>query len=99
MSYDLHDKLQAYRRNGVREYIVWRVWDRAVDWFALREGRFVSMQAEDGVYRSEVFPGLWLDLAAVIAGNLPQVLETLQKGLASDAHRKFVQHNEERLKP
>jgi Uma2 family endonuclease len=34
-SYDLHDKLEAYRRNGVREYLVWRVDDRAVDWFVL----------------------------------------------------------------
>jgi Uma2 family endonuclease len=24
-SYDLHDKLRAYRRNGVREYLVWVV--------------------------------------------------------------------------
>ena len=23
-SVDLHDKLRAYRRNGVREYVVWR---------------------------------------------------------------------------
>src|SRR5215210_2167848 len=29
-SYDLHDKLRAYRRNGVLEYVVWRVLDRAV---------------------------------------------------------------------
>ena len=27
-SYDLHAKLRVYRRNGVREYIVWRVLDR-----------------------------------------------------------------------
>jgi Uma2 family endonuclease len=38
-SHDLHDKLHAYRRNGVQEYLVWRVEDRAVEWFALRGGR------------------------------------------------------------
>src|SRR5437763_6324068 len=39
-SYDLHDKLRAYRRTGVREYVVWRVEDRAIDWFRLREGAY-----------------------------------------------------------
>lgn len=37
-SIDLHEKLAAYRRNGVQEYIVWRVYDRALDWFALHQG-------------------------------------------------------------
>ena len=32
-AYDLHDKLRAYRRSGVREYVVWRVPDRQLDWF------------------------------------------------------------------
>src|SRR5262249_33578131 len=32
VSYDLHAKLQAYRRSGVREYVVWRVRDRAISW-------------------------------------------------------------------
>jgi Uma2 family endonuclease len=95
-SYDLHDKLKAYRRNGVREYVVWRVWDRAVDWFVLREGRFVNLPVgDDGVYRSEVFPGLWLDAPAVVSGNLPRVLDVLQEGLSSDAHREFA----ERIRP
>jgi Uma2 family endonuclease len=26
-SYDLHDKLKIYRRNGVQEYIVWQVYE------------------------------------------------------------------------
>ena len=42
-SYDLHDKLHAYRRSGVQEYVVWRVLDRAIDWFVLREGRFAIL--------------------------------------------------------
>src|SRR5262245_10348691 len=44
VSYDLHDKLQAYQRNGVREYIVWRVEDFAIDWFVLRSGVFKPMR-------------------------------------------------------
>lgn len=67
VSYDLHDKLNAYRRNGVREYLVWRTEDRAIDWFALVNGRFELLPAgEDGIIRSTVLPGLWLDSAAVL---------------------------------
>src|SRR3989442_10899096 len=35
-SYDLHDKLKAYERNHVQEYVVWRVLDETIDWFVLR---------------------------------------------------------------
>jgi Uma2 family endonuclease len=38
VSYDLHDKLRVYRRNGVLEYSVWRTQDRALDWFRLQDG-------------------------------------------------------------
>jgi len=36
-SYDLYEKKKIYRRNGVQEYIVWRVYDEALDWFQLQE--------------------------------------------------------------
>lgn len=88
VSYDLHDKLTSYRRNGVREYVVWRVQDRELDWFVLREGRFVRAEAdEDGIYRSEVFAGLWLDSVSLIAGDLAKVLAVLQAGLDSESHQ------------
>jgi len=90
VSYDLHEKLNAYRRNGVREYVVWRVWDAAVDWFILREGRYAALATEDGIYRSEVFPGLWLDPAATVQGDLARLLEVLQQGLSSDEHAAFI---------
>ena len=58
-SYDLHDKLHAYRRNGVQEYVVWRAWDLAVDWFVLREGQYDRRDPDqDGIFRSQAFPGL-----------------------------------------
>jgi Uma2 family endonuclease len=91
-SYDLHDKLNAYRRNGVREYVVWRVWDRAVDWFVLRDGRFENLPpSSDGICRSECLPGLWLDPAAVMRSDVARVLEVLQQGLASPEHAGFVE--------
>lgn len=90
-SYDLHDKLRAYQRNGVSEYLVWRVWDRAIDWFVLREGRYAALPlSPEGHYRSEVFPGLWLDPAALIRGDLAQAVAVLQQGLASPEHADFV---------
>src|SRR5438309_7457255 len=39
-SHDLHQKLQVFWRHGVQEYLVWRVWDRAIDWFVRGEQQF-----------------------------------------------------------
>ncbi len=91
VSYDLHAKLNIYRRSGVREYIVWRVLDQEIDWFQWKDGEFVRLTAQaDGVYRSEVFPGLWLDAAAMIRGDDQSVQATLKQGLASPEHAEFV---------
>ena len=78
-SYDLHDKLRAYRRNGVLEYVVWRVLNEHVDWFRLREGEFVRVDPDEhGVIESEVFPGLRLNVAKLLAGDLAGVLAELE---------------------
>ena len=91
VSIDLNTKLEVYRRNNVREYIAWRVRDCAVDWFILREGQYIRLQpGVDGIYRSEVFPGLWLDLAALLGSNFARVLDVLRLGLASADHAAFV---------
>jgi Uma2 family endonuclease len=99
-SYDLHDKLGAYRRNGVCEYVVWRVWDRQIDWFVLCDDRYQPLPLNaDGHYHSQVFPGLWLDPAALIRGDLAQVLAVLQRGLASPEHAAFVSRLERQCAP
>ncbi len=91
-SYDLHDKLRAYRRNGVQEYVVWRVLETGLDWFVLREGAYARLEPDAaGIVRSERFPGLWLDVPALLAGDLATVLATLQRGLASPEHAAFVE--------
>jgi len=91
VSIDLGRKFHVYRRNGVREYVVWRVLDQAVDWFILRGGQFDRLApGDDGIYRSEVFPGLWLDATALVAGDLIRVHQVLQQGLASAEHAAFV---------
>ena len=92
VSIDLHAKLDAYRRNGVREYVVWRVFDRTIDWFVLREGRYDPLApAADRSYHSEACPGLWLDPAALIGGDMAAVARTTQQGLASAEHADFVE--------
>ncbi|NJO40544.1 MAG: Uma2 family endonuclease [Cyanobacteria bacterium CRU_2_1] len=89
---DLGDKKHAYRRNGIQEYIVWQVFDQKVDWFYLEEGEYVPLPvAADGVIRSRMFPGLWLAVDDLLAGNMVQVLAVLQQGLASPEHAAFVQ--------
>jgi Uma2 family endonuclease len=91
VSIDLHAKFHAYRRNGVREYLVWRVLDQALDWFVLRSGQYERLAPDvQGVLRSEVFPGLWLDTMALLRGDLAGVLATVQRGLASPEHAAFV---------
>jgi Uma2 family endonuclease len=90
-SLDLGAKLDVYRRNGVREYVVHRTYDGEVDWFALRDGQFKPViPSADGIIRSEVFPGLWLNVPALIQAKLADVLATLQQGCASEAHVEFV---------
>jgi Uma2 family endonuclease len=91
VSIDLNDKLRAYRRNGVREYIVWRVQDRAIDWFTLRGSEYVPLSPdESGILKSAIFPGLWLDPAAMLREDLAVVLRTLQQGLSTPAHNSFA---------
>lgn len=91
VSYDLHDKLKVYQRSGVREYLVWRVLDGALDWFVLREGRYERLTPDPGgVLKSEVFPGLWLAAPALLSGDLAAVLARLQEGIASPEHGAFI---------
>ena len=88
-SYDLGKKLNAYRRNGVREYIVWRVLDRQVDWLVNHEGQFEPMRpAADGILRSTVFPGLWLDPNALVSGEKTTVKAILETRLEHSRARR-----------
>ena len=91
VSCDLHDKMDAYRRAGVQEYLVWRVEDQEFDWFLLRDGEYVPISPDaDGVYESRTFPGLRLAVTALLAGDMAQVMGELQKGLDAAEHAEFV---------
>ncbi len=92
-SYDLNDKLNAYRRNGVQEYIVWQIYENNLDWFSLEEGKYVNLQPDaTGVIHSQTFPSLWLPVTALLEGNSAEVLAVLQQGLQTAQHQAFVEH-------
>jgi Uma2 family endonuclease len=90
-SYDLHVKVEVYREHRVPEYLAWRVLDGAVDWLVLRGDRYEPLApGPDGILRSEVFPGLWLDPEALVEGDGQRLVAVLQEGLASPEHAEFV---------
>jgi Uma2 family endonuclease len=90
-SLDSREKLASYRRAGAREYLVWRTEDEAVDWWSLEEDEYRPLPAEaGGVLHSKVFPGLWLDSRALLAGDGARLLAGLRRGLESPGHARFV---------
>jgi Uma2 family endonuclease len=90
-SIDLHGKKADYEKFGVREYIVVALRQQRVFWFVLQGEQFREQSpGVDGLYRSEVFPGLWLDPAALLSQNKQRLREVLAAGLASPEHAAFV---------
>lgn len=80
----MYPKKEAYRRNGVLEYVVWRVRDSVIDWFQLRDGTYVLRSADaQGIIESEGFPGLRLDVAAALVNNRKQVLAAVREQQAT----------------
>ncbi|MEG3845567.1 Uma2 family endonuclease [Microcoleus sp. herbarium13] len=89
---DLGAKKNAYRRNGVQEYLVWQTFENRFSWFRLQAEEFVLIEPDaDGIIRSSTFPGLWLAVPALLQGNMIEVLNVLQVGIAEDAHQAFIQ--------
>jgi Uma2 family endonuclease len=88
---DTGTKKQVYRRNGVREYLVWQSYEQKLDWFHLVAGEY-QMLAPDahGIVRSQVFSGLWLAVNPMLAGDMIRVLAVLQQGIDSPEPQSFV---------
>jgi Uma2 family endonuclease len=90
-SYDLHQKLHAYRRNGVLEYLVHRVEDGEVDWFVLERGAYVRQQPDtNGALHSRTFPGLVLDVAALLREDLAALRTAIERAVQTPEHASFV---------
>jgi Uma2 family endonuclease len=96
-SYDLHLKKADYERQGVREYLVVALRQRRIFWFVNRNGAFQELAlAQDGFLKSEIFPGLWLDPAALFEKKVRRVLEVAALGLATPEHKVFAEELERR---
>src|SRR4051794_32539781 len=88
---DLGVKKADYEKAGVPEYVVVELEPDRVHWFVLRDGRYAELSpGPDGVYRSEVYPGLWLDPSVLFSGDLDGLIAALDRGLATPEHAAFV---------
>ncbi|HQU42761.1 MAG TPA: Uma2 family endonuclease [Pirellulales bacterium] len=90
-AYDLHVKYDLYERAHVPEYLAVLLYEREIRWHRLVDGKYqLQLPDADGLWRSRVFPGLWLDGEALLSRNMPTVLKRLQEGIQSAAHQDFV---------
>jgi hypothetical protein len=91
-SYDLNEKYDLYEAAGVQEYLAVLLYEQEIRWHMLVGGRFQLLPPDaDRIWRSRVFPGLWLDGRALLRRDMQQVLAVLQNGLASPEHAAFVE--------
>ena len=90
-AYDLHVKFDLYQAAKVPEYLAVLLYEQEIRWHVLVDGQYQLLAADaDGLWRSRIFPGLWLDGKALLAGNMQQVFARLQDGLQSAEHQAFV---------
>ena len=88
---DLGPKLNDYERAGVLEYVVRTFDPDEIYWFAQEQGALVQRPiGEDGLYRSSVFPGLWLDPVALLDGDTRRLRAVVDMGCAAANMRQFV---------
>jgi Uma2 family endonuclease len=86
---DLHQKRDDYRQAGVLEYLVVCIEEDQLYWFDFQSDETITATGQ-GIFRSRVFPGLWLDGAAVLAANAARLIEVVGQGTASKGHAAFV---------
>ncbi|MBI2761360.1 MAG: Uma2 family endonuclease [Chloroflexi bacterium] len=73
-AYDFYDKKEVYRAAGVPEYIVWDSYNNRLRWFRLRIGAFeVVTPSSGGFVESAIFPGLRLNVPALLADDMAAV--------------------------
>jgi Uma2 family endonuclease len=92
---DMNRKRQDYLAAGVQEYLVLCVEEREIHWFHFPSKRKLKAD-KAGLWKSRVFPGLWLDGPAVVDCDSTRLVAALQKGLATAEHADFVRRLKER---
>lgn len=88
---DLGPKLNDYERAGVLEYVVRAIDPDEIYWFSQEDGALVQRAiGDDGLDRSAVFPGLWLDPAALLNGEPRRLREVIDVGCGQADHAASV---------
>ena len=97
---DLGPKRDLYAAAGVREYIVVLIAEKRVLWLRLEGGVYREIAPDgDGILRSQVFPGLWLDPKALLNHDAGRLIDVLDVGLRSPEHGEFVKKLAEGRRP
>ena len=57
----------------------------------LEHGTYVRQQPDtEGIVKSRVFPGLWLDVPALLRADLRALRAAVERGVGDPAHAAFV---------
>ncbi|MBX9571410.1 MAG: Uma2 family endonuclease [Candidatus Obscuribacterales bacterium] len=89
-SMDLHVKRKRYEQAGVLEYLVISLQDEELFWFDLANG--TSIKPSKGIFKSRIFPGLWIHKSALFGMRYELMMDTVQRGLSSAEHKSFLSH-------
>ncbi len=87
---DMNRKRLDYLRAGVQEYIVFCIAERELFWFHFPSRRKLKPDRE-GVWKSRVFPGLWLHGPALVEQDSARLVATVQRGLTTAEHAAFAE--------
>lgn len=88
-SIDLNGKKARYAYAGVIEYIVVCLRPMKLHCFDLKTNTPLSID-NDGVFRSRVFPGLWLHEESLLKLDRKKFMEVIMQGIESAEHAAFV---------
>lgn len=84
-------RLRVYEQSEIHELLVVTGDPRDTALYARENGRFARVSpADDGSYRSRVFPGLWLDPSALFSDEWNEMAACLDRGMATEEHAAFV---------
>lgn len=97
-AYEFHEKKDLYLRAGVNEYLLVSLYEQEVHWHRLEGLAYTLLESESGIIRSREFPGLWLNTAALLNGDSAAMIKTLESGLATNEHSRFVEELAARAK-
>lgn len=86
---DMHRKRDDYLAAGVQEYVVFCVEERELHWFHF-PSRVKPKPNRAGIWKSRVFPGLWVNAPALAKQDSAALVATVQQGLATQEHADFV---------